>query len=259
MLSLFRVAAKIAPPRQIHVAWPRKAFRTERLSLTCATRSRSGLPLGVRAASSDTSPPSDSSTPCESTGPSPPAKDPPSDSDSSKSGKNIVETPSNVPSQSTPMTKRRAKRASRSANKMSAPTEEPSQVYVPSIPASFLATNYHDIGSNKYRDSPMPYHVEECILDEFLNTTASCLLSQVPPQLYIQRMPARYNNILLSCLNEGSSRMLETMTHYAAAQVGADVITVDMQDLMELTADIFNSKGAGMDQSLGVFVPAQVV
>lgn len=42
--------------------------------------------------------------------------------------------------------------------------------------------------------------------------------------------------------------MLEAMTQYTAAKVGADVITVDMQDLMELTSDIFNSKGAGTDQ-----------
>jgi hypothetical protein len=47
--------------------------------------------------------------------------------------------------------------------------------------------------------------------------------------------------------------MLESLILYAAAKVGANVVTVDMQDLMELTADIFNSKGAGTDQSFSGF------
>ncbi|KAF9942314.1 hypothetical protein BGZ65_005098 [Modicella reniformis] len=58
-------------------------------------------------------------------------------------------------------------------------------------------------------------------------------------------MPARYNNIILSSPCEGSSQMLETMVMLTAGKLGADMITIDMQDLMELTSDIFNSKGAG--------------
>ncbi|KAG0256226.1 hypothetical protein BG011_004692 [Mortierella polycephala] len=58
-------------------------------------------------------------------------------------------------------------------------------------------------------------------------------------------MPARHNNILLNSPSEGSSRMLETITLAAAHTIGADAITVDMQDLMELTPDMFNSKGSG--------------
>ncbi|KAG0201165.1 hypothetical protein BGX28_005941 [Mortierella sp. GBA30] len=58
-------------------------------------------------------------------------------------------------------------------------------------------------------------------------------------------MPARHNNIILSSPSEGSSRMLETLTMSAAKAVGADVVTVDLQDLMELTPDMFNAKGVG--------------
>lgn len=39
--------------------------------------------------------------------------------------------------------------------------------------------------------------------------------------------------------------MLEAITIVAARKVGASVITIDVQDLMELTPDIFNSKGTG--------------
>jgi hypothetical protein len=39
--------------------------------------------------------------------------------------------------------------------------------------------------------------------------------------------------------------MLEAITMVAARKVGASVLTVDIQDLMELTPDMFNSKGAG--------------
>ncbi|KAF9355818.1 hypothetical protein BGX26_006066 [Mortierella sp. AD094] len=58
-------------------------------------------------------------------------------------------------------------------------------------------------------------------------------------------MPARHNNLIISSPSEGSSKMLETLTMAAAKKIGADVITIDMQDLMELTPDIFNSKGIG--------------
>ncbi|KAF9337331.1 hypothetical protein BG006_005348 [Podila minutissima] len=57
-------------------------------------------------------------------------------------------------------------------------------------------------------------------------------------------MPARHNNILLSSPSEGSSRLLENLTMAAAKRIGADVLTVDMQDLMELTPDMFG-KSAG--------------
>ncbi|KAG0086800.1 hypothetical protein BGZ92_007865 [Podila epicladia] len=52
-------------------------------------------------------------------------------------------------------------------------------------------------------------------------------------------MPARHNNILLSSPSEGSSRLLENLIMAAAKRIGADVVTVDMQDLMELTPDMF--------------------
>ncbi|KAF8938044.1 hypothetical protein BGZ58_001682 [Dissophora ornata] len=39
--------------------------------------------------------------------------------------------------------------------------------------------------------------------------------------------------------------MLEILTMAAAKKIGADVVTIDMQDLMELTPDIFNKKGTG--------------
>ncbi|KAF9938942.1 hypothetical protein BGZ67_010207 [Mortierella alpina] len=80
---------------------------------------------------------------------------------------------------------------------------------------------------------------------ELVNTVASCLLAPSGPQAHLQRMPARHNNIILSSPAEGSARMLETLTMAAAKRVGADIITIDVQDLMELTPDIFNVKGVG--------------
>lgn len=41
---------------------------------------------------------------------------------------------------------------------------------------------------------------------------------------------------------------METITMAASKKIGADVVTVDMQDLMELTSDMFNGKGAGKRQ-----------
>ncbi|KAG0040076.1 hypothetical protein BGZ82_005324 [Podila clonocystis] len=119
-----------------------------------------------------------------------------------------------------------------------------SKVYVPSIPDSFLATHYHLVGSNPHNLASLPYHIHEGVKTELLNTMASCLLAPHSPQTFIQRMPARHNNILLSSPSEGSSRLLESLTLAAAKRIGADVVTVDMQDLMELTPDMFG-KSAG--------------
>ncbi|KAF9906945.1 hypothetical protein EC991_011419 [Linnemannia zychae] len=151
-----------------------------------------------------------------------------------------------------PLTKRRMKLhrgTGRATGRVSLATDPASKVYVPSIPDSFLATHYHRASSlhidNKNTFPNLPYHIHQSVQDEVLNTIASCLLTPTGPQAHINRMPARHNNILLSSPLEGSSQMLEAITMVAARTVGANVITIDIQDLMELTPDMFNSKGAG--------------
>ncbi|KAF9129109.1 hypothetical protein BGW39_004451 [Mortierella sp. 14UC] len=151
-----------------------------------------------------------------------------------------------------PLTKRRMKShrgIGRAIGRTSLATDPNSKVYVPSIPDSFLATHYHPASSlsidNKNTFPSLPYHIHQSVQDEVLNTIASCVLTPTGPQAHINRMPARHNNVLLSSPLEGSSQMLEAITMVAARTVGANVITVDVQDLMELTPDMFNSKGAG--------------
>lgn len=150
------------------------------------------------------------------------------------------------------LAKRRAKlqRAiGRATGRTSLATDPTTKVYVPSIPESFLTTHYHPALSlsidNKNTFASLPYHIHQSVQDEVLNTIASCLLSPAGPQAHIHRMPARHNNVLLSSPSEGSSQMLEAITLVAARKVGASVITIDIQDLMELTSDMFNSKGTG--------------
>ncbi|KAI7828879.1 hypothetical protein BC939DRAFT_486261, partial [Gamsiella multidivaricata] len=270
MLSLIRATSRHTPSLQrlcsIH---PINASALNRRMLVCKgprdSRSRA-LHHTPRAASSaeGSSPDSSaSSSPSPSGESSAPAKDTPSstpDSNSKSSNSNsnndrnssTIETPSvSTSRQSTSTsssTKRRAK-SSRGANKTTdkthLTTDPVSRVYVPSIPQSFLETNYYPVSSNTHDIAAIPYHIHKSVLDEVLNTVASCLLVPDGPQAHIQRMPARHNNILISSPSQGSSRMLETITMATAKKIGADLIVIDMQDLMELTTEIFNSKGTG--------------
>ncbi|KAF8930854.1 hypothetical protein BGZ47_000351 [Haplosporangium gracile] len=188
-----------------------------------------------------------------------PKKTPDSNSNKESAG-STVDTPSSTrqPAAATgagvasSVAKRRAKLQrgiGRATGRTSFATDPTSKVYVPSIPVSFLATNYHPASSlsidNKNTFASLPYHIHQSVQDEVLNTIASCLLTPAGPQAHIHRMPARHNNVLLSSPSEGSSQMLEAITMVAARKVGASVITIDVQDLMELTPDMFNSKGAG--------------
>ncbi|KAF9934393.1 hypothetical protein FBU30_002217 [Linnemannia zychae] len=149
-----------------------------------------------------------------------------------------------------PITKRRAKAfrgIGRIVGRKSNPSELTSKVYVPLIPESFIATHYHvpeplSVDTKNPFDK-IPYHIHQSVQDEVLNVIASCLLIPAGPQANINRMPARHNNVLLSSPSDGSSQMLEAITMVAAQKAGASVISVDMQDLMELTPEIFNSKG----------------
>ncbi|KAI9233234.1 MAG: hypothetical protein BYD32DRAFT_454856 [Podila humilis] len=151
--------------------------------------------------------------------------------------------PSKEPSKSS---KRRLKghRPGRIGGLRASQPDSSSKVYVPVIPDTFLATHYQLAGSNTHNLTSLPYHIHEGVKTELLNTMASCLLAPHSPQTFIQRMPARHNNILLSSPSEGSSRLLESLTMAAAKRIGADVVTIDMQDLMELTPDMFG-KSAG--------------
>lgn len=169
---------------------------------------------------------------------------PASSPSSSSSLPDSTTPPSKEPSKSS---KRRLKsrHSGRIAGLRSSLQSDPSsKVYVPTIPDSFIATHYHLVGSIPHNLASLPYHIHEGVKTELLNTMASCLLAPHSPQTFIQRMPARHNNILLSSPSEGSSRLLENVTMAAAKRIGADVVTVDMQDLMELTPDMFG-KSAG--------------
>ncbi|KAF9181606.1 hypothetical protein BGZ51_005298 [Haplosporangium sp. Z 767] len=193
------------------------------------------------AAATPPSPPSSSSSPPTGEA-TPPTKDPPTGVDNPSSKQSSSVSP---PSTSFARRKLKSRRESaRGIGKASISSEPSNKVYVPSIPDSFLKTHYHRASENRHRADAIPYHIHKSVLTEVMNTMASCLLPPSGPQAHIERMPARHNNILLNSPSEGSSRMLETITLAAAHTVGADVITVDMQDLMELTPDMFNSKGS---------------
>ncbi|KAG0051605.1 hypothetical protein BGZ83_003525 [Gryganskiella cystojenkinii] len=226
-----------------------------------ATLRRTRLPTSRLRASSNihhscrslSSAPASAPAPAASEPAAAPSKDSPS-SDPIDPVKETVDTTSgsssNTARASTPLSKRRLRTARGSGRggigKSSQSAADPtSKVYVPSIPDSFLATNYHHWTNIPHYLSAFPYHVPNGILAEVVNTMASSLLAPHPPQTFIQKMPARHNNLILSSPSEGSSQLLETITMAAANEIDADVITVDVQDLMELTSDMFNGKGTG--------------
>lgn len=188
-----------------------------------------------------------------------PKKTPDANSNKDSAG-STVDTPSSTRQPATgsgsaaasALAKRRAKfqRAiGRAVDRSSPATDPTAKIYIPSIPESFLATHYHPASSlsidNKNTFASLPYHIHQSVQDEVLNTIASCLLTPAGPQAHIHRMPARHNNVLLSSPSEGSSQMLEAITMVAARKIGASVITIDVQDLMELTPDMFSNKGTG--------------
>ncbi|KAF9961600.1 hypothetical protein BGZ72_002913 [Mortierella alpina] len=191
-----------------------------------------------RTAASPTPPP-DSSTP------TPPKDTPASASDNGGKGSSAIESTSSrlpVP----PSTKRRLRShrgSGRATGRAQLSTDPTSKVYVPVIPEWFLKTHYHPAAQNTCSISGIPYHIHDGVMTELVNTVASCLLAPNGPQAHMHRMPARHNNIILSSPAEGSARMLETLAMAAAKRVGADIITLDVQDLMELTPDMFNVKG----------------
>ncbi|KAF9585069.1 hypothetical protein BGW38_004022 [Lunasporangiospora selenospora] len=117
--------------------------------------------------------------------------------------------------------------------------KETFDTYVPGIPIGFGKRGFHLVESNKHDLDTLPYHVHPGIKRELLNTMASCLLARSSPDMCISRLPARHNNVFLSCPADGSAQMLEVLTLATAKKLGADVITVDVHDLMGLTSDIF--------------------
>ncbi|CAO3569448.1 unnamed protein product [Mortierella alpina] len=227
-----------APIRPIHKspAYPATVSVQEQCRRLCSCHP--SFPFFAISSGSTSTPPGDSN-------PSP-AKDTPANaSDNGGKASSAVEsTASMLPA--APSIKRRFKghrgfgRATARAHPSADPT---SKVYVPVIPEWFLKSHYHPAAHNTFSDAEIPYHIHHSVMTEFFNTVASCLLAPSGPQAHLQRMPARHNNIILSSPAEGSARMLETLTMAAAKRVGADIITIDIQDLMELTPDMFNIKG----------------
>ncbi|KAG0014269.1 hypothetical protein BGZ80_010546 [Entomortierella chlamydospora] len=269
MLSLIRTATKAPPFNRTHTSFTaRKAQCIHATNLVQQPR-LIGIPLRNTqpkrtlhhspgsyfskhsAAAAEAPSGADPSPPPQSSGETtPPSGDPsPNSPDkNNKSASSSIDAPSSSSSRQTASSaKRKLKtpRLGKATVKAIIISNPATEVYVPVIPESFLATRYHPASTNHYDISKIPYHIHESILNELLNTIASCLLSPHAPQTHIQRMPARHNNLIISSPSEGSSKMLETLTMAAAKKIGADVITVDMQDLMELTPDIFNSKGIG--------------
>ncbi|KAF9201309.1 hypothetical protein BGZ49_008444 [Haplosporangium sp. Z 27] len=268
MLSLIRTAAKAPPSRLNHITLnPQRFHSIQDLTLLPFslrnTRSRAlhHSPRSLfkinsasldKAASSGADPSSSSPSPQKpSEESSSPAGDSSDNNNKSSSNTGSVDNPYTGPSKQTSSgsSSRRRLKTQRGNGKATVKTtvvvEPASKVYVPVIPESFLATHYHSASTNQYDISKIPYHVHDSILKELSSTLASCLLSPHEPQTHIQRMPARHNNLIISSPSEGSSKMLETLLMANAKRLGADVITVDIQDLMELTTEIFNSKGVG--------------
>ncbi|KAG0305895.1 hypothetical protein BGZ98_003338 [Dissophora globulifera] len=264
MLSLIRATAYPRLPPGIRSLRPGRRLSTlhslaaapDRRVKSCliarGSSARASLHHSSRAASADHSASSPSSNPSSPANDAPPkAQD--SSGTSNGSGNNnssTIDAPSsNTSRQSSTAAAKRRLRSHRGSAKAAGRTtfagDSTSRVYVPFVPQSFLTTHYHPVSSNTYDIAAIPYHVHPGILAELQNTMASCLLTPSTPQSHIHRMPARFNNIILSSPSEGSSRMLETLTMATAKTIDADVLAVDLQDLMELTADIFNIKGAG--------------
>ncbi|KAF9284221.1 hypothetical protein BGZ68_004825 [Mortierella alpina] len=181
-------------------------------------------------------------------GDSTPSKDTPANaSDNAGKGSNAVESAASRQS-AAPSIKRRLKShrgSGRGTGRVHLSTDPASKVYVPVIPDWFLKAHYHPAADNTCSVSGIPYHIHEGVMTELVNTVASCLLAPSGPQAHMQRMPARHTNVILSSPAEGSARMLETLAMATAKRVGADIITIDVQDLMELTPEMFNVNGAG--------------
>ncbi|KAG0226670.1 hypothetical protein BGW41_004110 [Actinomortierella wolfii] len=134
--------------------------------------------------------------------------------------------------------------------------------YMPVIPETFLQTHYTTVEANRRNLESLPYFIHRGIRQEVVQTMASCLLvtpHHPRPPANLQRLPAKHNNLVLSSPIQGSSIMLETLTMAAAKEVGADVLAIDVQDIMELTADISRGRKAAslwpMDRSLRGFNP----
>lgn len=117
--------------------------------------------------------------------------------------------------------------------------------YVPVIPEAFLKSHYISSEAIQQSLQSIPYHIHRGIKQEVVQTMASCLLAPHPPQTFIRRLPAKHNNIILSSPAQGSSKMLQSLTMAAAKQIGADVLTIDVLDIMELTSDICHGRKAG--------------
>ncbi|KAF9429460.1 hypothetical protein BGZ76_001271 [Entomortierella beljakovae] len=215
----------------------------------------SGSPAAEAAAESPAASSSSSSSspsPAPGDGETPASDTPPNGSDkgndSSKDSSSSSSSSSNQTATTGSTSKRRLKiqrGPGKSTLRTSLTADSAGTVYVPVIPESFIATHYHSETWNNYDISTIPYHVHGSVLNEILNSMASSLVSPNDLLPHLQRMPARQNNLIISSPSEGSSKMLETITMAAAKKLGADVIVVDMQDLMELTPDIFNTKGVG--------------
>ncbi|KAF9563882.1 hypothetical protein EC968_004676 [Mortierella alpina] len=229
--------------RALHTPPPSQFRNNAVASAAAAPSSPSSSPSSPSASSS---PPSGSSSnPPGDSNATPPKDSSANASDNGGKGSSAVEsTASRQPA--APFIKRRLKShrgSGRAVGRAHLSTDPTSKVYVPVIPEWFLKTHYHPAAHNTCRISGIPYHIHDGIMSELVNTMASCLLAPSGPQAHLQRMPARHNNIILSSPAEGSARMLETLAMAAAKRVGADIITIDLQDLMELTPDMFNVKG----------------
>ncbi|KAF9966261.1 hypothetical protein BGZ70_002846 [Mortierella alpina] len=223
--------------RALHTP-PPSLFKNNAAASSEATPSSPSAPSSPSSSGPTSTPPGDSN--------SSPAKDTPANaSDNGGKASSAVEsTASRQPA--APSIKRRLKShrgSGRATARAHLSTDPTSKVYVPVIPEWFLNGHYHLAAHNTCSLSGIPYHIHDGVMTELINTVASCLLAPSGPQAHLQRMPARHNNIILSSPAEGSARMLETLAMAAAKRVGADIITIDVQDLMELTPDMFNVKG----------------
>ncbi|OZJ02567.1 hypothetical protein BZG36_04190 [Bifiguratus adelaidae] len=110
--------------------------------------------------------------------------------------------------------------------------------YRPVIPETFLKTNLlrHEQLEGSFLSE---YRVPPSVVQEVLYTARGSL---VPSAVTTEHMVARTCHLLLNSDKEGTTYMLDALVKDVAKDLGADILTVDLQDLMLLTTNVFTPR-----------------
>lgn len=118
--------------------------------------------------------------------------------------------------------------------------------YKPNISSSFIQSHFVPAADNPARLDTLDYGIPESILDETIlcirgGLFADSTRSRSSP--IIESLSTKKRHILLDCPLEGSSQYLDQVVRAVAGEIGADLLTFDGQDIMELTEDIWHHSG----------------